>query len=237
VDGNLLDFLGGPAIEQGGEGVSLGALFYAPVPYVANKFSVIRPGSYDPVAVDSARYRVREVKINQLCMNLPHKELGIRSCEDLLVTVVTRRPVVALTLPLTKGDGKGFPSHFRDTVLCAPLYTIVDEDNAIKQTYNARVVHEIAALKYREVFPIPSRPLKAVMSALRLDRVQPFHVDALVPVELRLTRKWVAYVRDWVQFYAMGRLGASSAKGEKRIALLGAARDLLMEAVGRAFAK
>lgn len=231
---------GQPVESYSGGQIKPGALCWGVVPYVLRTdFQVIRPLSYDPASQDSGRYSLSSTTLQQLCAGpkdaakLPQAALGLRSSEDILACKVKRRPVIVLTSCLSQED-QGFPSHFRDCVLCAPLFTLVDKDGFERTGYDEEVISRIVALQYRRVFPLPTDPhLGSQLCAVRLDRIAPIHVTCLSMAGLRVSSRWLTFIREWVRYYATGRLAehprASGKGGWGEI--LSAAQSLLAEAV------
>ncbi len=239
---NLKTLLQGEPVESysGGQ-IKPGALCWAIVPYVLTEFQIIRPLSYDPASEDSNKYSLTSKTVKQVCAGtddaakLPHAVLRVRSTEDLVACKVKRRPVVVLTSCLSQED-QGFPSHFRDCVLCAPLFTLVDEDGTEKPGYGEQVINRIVALQYRRVFPLPTHPhLGSQLCAVRLDRITPVHVNCLSVPELKISSRWLTFIREWVRYYATGRLveqprpSGRESWGE----LLSTAQSLLGEALNQ----
>jgi len=112
-------------------------------------------------------------------------------------------------------------------MLCAPLHTIVDGGGKRNISYSQEAVQNIVALKYPWVFPVSGFPhLDSVMSALQLDAIQPVHVRCLFNTKKKLTRKWLAFVREWIYFYGTGRLSDN-----KVAQFLATVRELLLEEI------
>jgi len=202
----------GEAIEPyDNETIKPGVICSTTVPYVPPKCNVIEPLSYNTASPQSKQYQFLSMEYTQVRKYLvgkkaPHFELGTRSDEIVLAYITKLRPVVILT-PCLTGELSGFPAHFRNCVLYAPLYTIVDEEGNIKKGYNPQAVKGIVTLKYRSAFPIPTSPfLKSRICTLILDRIQPVQICALSCLHLKIRNKWLAYIREWTRFYATGRL-------------------------------
>ena len=196
MEQSLKTLLGNSIEPYAGDTIKPGVICATAIPYVGNKFSVIRPLSYNPADTSSDKYQLMEIPYKELCSGtegmskLPHMGLGLRSDEDFLVCKVKKRPVIVLSPCLSRPDAKGFPKHYANRILCAPLYTIEDSSGKSKIGYNPEAVQNIKALKYPWVFPIPGPPhLDSVMSALRLDDIQPVHMHRLFNTKKKLTRK------------------------------------------------
>ena len=239
---NLKALLQGEPVEpyNGGQ-VKPGAVCWAIVPYVHTEFHVIRALSSDPASADSNKYSLMSKTAKQVCsdsdgeVKLPHAALSLRSTEDLVACKVKKRPVVVLTACLSEED-KGFPAHFRDCVLCAPLFTLVDADGFEKPGYGEQVISRIAALQYRRVFPLPTHPhLDSWLCAIRLDRIASIHVSCLSTPELKISGRWLTFIREWVRYYATGHFGERMRPGGKENwgELLSAAQSVLAEAIGQ----
>jgi hypothetical protein len=237
---SLKALLQGEPIEpyNGGQ-VKPGAVCWAVVPYVQTEFQVIRPVSYNPASADSSKYSLTSKTVKHICTGtdgaakLPHAALGLRSTEDLVACKVKKRPVVVLTECVNQED-QGFPAHFRGCVLCAPLFTLVDEDGFEKTGYGAQVISRIVALQYRRVFPLPTQPhLDSVLCAIRLDRIASIHVSCLSVPELKISSRWLTFIREWVHYYATGRLRERPRSSGKESwgELLSTAQSLLAEAL------
>jgi hypothetical protein len=157
--------------------------------------------------------------------------MGLRSDEACIIYKIKVRPVVVLTRLLTE-ETAGCPPHFKNCLLCAPLYTLVDKDNFLKISYNPTTIQEIVALKYRSVFPLPTYPcLDSRISALRFDLIQPVRNSSLSKPLGKVTDRWFAFICEWVRFYATGRLIDENRSAEKAEVgkTLHAARELLLE--------
>lgn len=239
---SLKTLLQGEPVEPytGGQ-IKPGAVCWAVVPYVQTEFQVIRPLSYDPASADSNKYSLTSKTVKQVCSGtngaakLPHVALGLRSTEDLVACKVKKRPVVVLTASLSQED-QGFPGHFRGCVLCAPLFTLVDEDGYERTGYSEQVINRIVALQYRRVFPLPTHPhLDSVLCAIRLDRIASIHVSCLSVPELKIGSRWLTFIREWVHYYAIGRLRERPRSSGKESwgELLSTAQSLLGEAVNQ----
>ncbi|MBL7187137.1 MAG: hypothetical protein ISS70_12525 [Phycisphaerae bacterium] len=222
MEQNLKTLLGEAIEPHKSETIKPGTICSTVIPFLLlpQKCNVIESLSPDPASPKSRQYQLRSMDYKQLRRYMrgsrpPSYEMGIRSDEAVLGYKVKLRPVVVLT-PCLAGERSGFPSHFRNCVLCAPLYTIVDEEGNVKTSYNEDVVRGIVALKYRSAFPIPTSPyMSSHVSALILDRIQPTQVRSLSCCGLRVRNKWLAYIREWVRFYATGRLGEEKKSGTK----------------------
>jgi hypothetical protein len=233
MEQSLKTLLGNPIEPYTGDIIKPGVICTAAIPYVGDRFNVIRPLSYDTADTSSDKYQLTEVPYKELCTGtdgmskLPHIGLGLRSGEDFLVCKVKKRPVIVLSQPLSKPEVKGFPKHFTHRILCAPLYTIVDGGSKRNINYSKETVQNIVALKYPWVFPIPGFPyLNSVMNALRLDTIQPVHMRCLFNTKIKLTRKWLAFVREWIRFFGTGNLAAN-----KIAQFLATARELLLDEI------
>ena len=212
MEQNLKTLLGEAIEPYDSEIIKPGVICYTTVPYVPQKCDVIEPLSYDTASHKSKQYKLSSMGHKQLQSylygsKLPNYELGIRSNEILLAYRVKLRPIVVMT-PCLSGKLSGFPSYLRYCVLCAPLYTLVDIDGNLRQSYNPNVIKGIVALKYSLAFPILTSPyMNSKISALMLNRIQPAQVCALSRPHLKVRNKWLAYIREWIRFYATGRLG------------------------------
>jgi hypothetical protein len=242
MEQNLKNLLEGNSVEPCGDGtIKPSVICYTIVPYFQGEFHIIEPLSYDPAAPESRKYRLVSKNFAQMRSYVsgsskpPHRELGIRSTEAPIVYKVKMRPVVVLTSCLPK-EMPGIPSHFKDCVLCAPLYTFVDENNEVNQNYNPRAIQAITALQYRSFFPLPTSPyLKSKLCGLRLDRIQPTHIDCLSEPLAQVTDKWFAFIWEWIHFYATGKLIDESRLAEKAEIgkTLYAARELLLQELNK----
>lgn len=240
MEQNLKSLLGDALEPYGGELVKPGVICYTIVPFIPKKLNVVEPLSYNPASAESRKYQFLSMELTQLGPYLdgtkpPHVELGVHSNEVVLAYKAKLRPVVVLTPCLTE-ETQGFPSHFKNCVLCAPLYTLVDEDNILNPGYNEKAIYGIVALKYRSVFPVPTHPyLKSQICSLRFDRILPARINCLSKLETKMNSKWLAYIREWIRFYATGKLVETQlpASRRKHAELLNTARTLLMEELSK----
>jgi hypothetical protein len=230
MDQNLKELLTGEPIEPyDGDCIERGLICYAVVPFVPRNISLIEPLEYDSASTASGKYHLLQMDYSQLPLYLekthpPHKELGMRSDEALVAYKVKRRPIIVLTPPL--GKVKGFPQYLRSSVLCAPLHTIVEEDDSLKVGYNPKVIQEIVSLKFASVFPLPTKPfLKGKISAVMLEHIFPAHLSCLTKPKHKVSNRWFSYIYEWICFYATGKL----ADGREIAKELDSARTLLLE--------
>lgn len=222
-----------------GETPAPGTVCRAVFPFIPQKkFSIIEPLSTDPCSPDSRKYRLFSKGFAELRADLansrmpPHYELGLRSNEVAVVIKAKSRPVIVLTPLLSDDETTGFPSHFKNCVLCVPLYTLVYENNEMNPSYDPMTIQSITALKYRAIFPVLPQPyLESRISGLRLDRIHPIRAEFLSKPECKATSKCFAFICAWIRFYATGRLAGKPKPPEKETPaeLLGAARELLLE--------
>lgn len=220
MDQNLKTLLGEAIEPYDSEAIKPGVVCTTIVPFVPQNCHVIEPLSFNSASSESRKYQLLSMEYTQVGRYLdgsrpPHVELGVRSNEAVVACKMKLRPVVVLT-PCLTGDLSGFPAHFRNCVLYAPLYTLVDEDGNVKRSYNSEAVRGIATLKYPSAFPVPTAPfIKSRISALMLNRIQPAQLRSLSCLRLRVRNRWLAYIREWVRFYATGRLGERKKPGAK----------------------
>lgn len=240
MEQNLKSLLGDALEPYGGEVVKPGVICHTIVPFIPKKLNVVEPLSYNPASAEASKYQLLSMELTQLGPYLdgtkpPHIELGVRSNEVVLAYKTKMRPVVVLT-PCLPEETQGFPSHFKNCVLCAPLYTLVDKDNILNPHYNAKAVYGIVALKYRSVFPVPTHPyLKSRICGLRLDRILSARINCLSRPKTKVTNNWLAYIREWIRFYATGKLVETqlSTSRRKQTELLDTARTLLLEELSK----
>jgi|GEM_PF-2025512 len=241
MDQNLRTLLTGEPIEPyEGDNVIPGVICYTIVPYVPKAIHVIEPLSYDPASADSRKYQLLSMGFPQLGPYLdgakpPHAEPGVRSNEVVLAYKVKARPAVVLT-PRFSGEENGFPAHFSNCVLCAPLYSLVDENNIMNTTYNPKAIRGVVALKYTIAFPLPTYPyLKSRLCAVRFDRILPARLNCLSKPKAKVTDRWFAYIYEWIHFYATGKLihKQKTIEKEETAELLGTARSLLLEELSK----
>jgi hypothetical protein len=66
-----------------------------------------------------------------------------------------------------------------------------------------------------------------------LDRIVPIHVSCLSVPELRISSRWLTFIREWVRYYATGRFGEGARPSGKESwgELLSTAQSLLAEVV------
>ena len=237
MDQNLKTLLGPPIEEYKGDTIKPGVICSTVVPYIHDNFTVVRPASYDSTSQDYNNLNITTTSdYRTLCDNLPHINLSLRSDEDFLVCKVKKRLVVILSHELARADGSGFPPHYKETVLCAPLFTLIDSDDNYRTSYNYRAINNVAALKYSFIFPIPGQPfLDSKISGLRMDRIHSVHTNCLRRPNKKLTRRWLGFIREWIRFYGTGRLvGNTKVSGNKKIAeFLHVAREALLEAASQ----
>ena len=237
MDQNLKTLLGQPIEEYTGETIKPGLICYTVVPYIHDTFTVVRPVSYDSASQDYSNLNITTTdNFKELCDNLPHTNLSLRSDEELLVSKIKKRPVVVLSHELARVDSRGFPPHYKKTVLCAPLFTLIDSYGAYRTSYNSSVIRNVTALKYSFVFPIPGQPyLNSKISGLRMDRIHSVHTNCLKISNKKITRRWLGFIREWVRFYGTGRLtGNAKHSGNNKIAeYLQEARELLLDAASQ----
>lgn len=231
MDKNLRILLGGePVVSCTSKAIKPGVICNTILPYIPKFFHIVEPLSSDSASPDSRKYSLISMDYAPLVSYLtspkkpPYFEFGVQSDETVLIYKVKIRPVIVLTHCLPEEE-KGFPSHFKGCVLCAPLYTLVDEDGIMNSNYNKAAIDGITALKYRRVFPLPTHPfLKSQISALRLDQTQPVRAKYLSNPIAQVPNRWLGFIREWFYFYGTGKL---------RPKLLETARLLLLEAVGQ----
>jgi hypothetical protein len=241
MDQNLITLLGESIEPYQADTPKPSVICCAPVPNVPTLFNILEPLSYDPVSANARKYQLVTGDYRSLCSyikrpdKLPHFELGLRSDEACIIYKIKVRPVVVLTWPLTE-EAKGCPSHFKNCLLCAPLFTLVDKDNFLKPTYNPKTIDEIIALKYRSFFPLPTHPyLESRISGLRLDRIQPTRIECLSKPIAKVTDNWFAFIWEWIHFYVTGKLIDDNRLAEKvEIGkTLNAAREVFLEALSK----
>ncbi|MBW8042325.1 MAG: hypothetical protein FVQ85_20325 [Planctomycetes bacterium] len=237
MEQNLRDLLGEPFEQYAGDNIVPGLVCLAIVPYQLRTLHVVRPLSYNSASPSSAAYKLSKINFEQLTqrangMNrLPHVELSLRSDEDLVVYKVKIRPVIVLS-PRLPEKAKGLPSYFAYSVLCVPLYTLVDKDGFPKRGYNLVAAEKIAALQCRQFFPIPSRTyLDSAISFLRLDNIQAANRNILRSKQIKLTKRWLAFIRVWIRFYATGKLAEEQIpeRERKTAEFLNTVKELLSE--------
>ncbi len=242
MEQSLKSLLEGNSVEPCSMGtVKPSVICYTIVPYFQDKFHIIEPLSYDPATPESRKYRLVSKNFTQIRSYIdgsskpPHMELGIRSTEAPIVYKVKMRPVVVLTSCLPT-ETAGIPKHFRHCILCVPLYTLVDENNEVNRNYNPQAIQAITALQYRSIFPLPTSPyLKSKLCGLRLDRIQPTHINCLSEPLAQVTDRWFAFIWEWVHFYATGRLIDEKRSAEKAEIgkTLYITRELLLEELNK----
>ncbi len=213
MDQNLRTLLEGEPVEVCNNAtIKPGVICSTIIPQIPNIFPIIEPLSCDTSSPNSRKYSILSMDYRPLVSYLtnpdkpPHFELGVRSDEAVVAYKVKIRTVLVLTHKLSEED-RGFPSHFKNCILCAPLYTLVEKDGRIKPSYNPLAVQNIVALKYRRVFPLPGYSLlNSQISALRLDQVQPVRVKYLSKPIAKVGDKWLGFIREWIHFYGTGKL-------------------------------
>jgi len=244
MEQNLKTLLTGEPIEEyKGDTIQPGVICYTVIPFIPKKYHVIEPLSYDPASARSRQYQLLSMEFRQLRPYLdgdkpPHAEIGVRSDEIVLAYKAKARPIVILT-PCFLENIRGFPAHFRNCLLCAPLYTLIDKYNTLDSHYNPDVIRSIVALKYPFIFPLPTYPyLPSKICALRFDRIVPVRLNCLSKPSAKITDRWFTYIYEWIRFYATGKLIDTKATENRKVAeLLHTARSLLLEESNKQKAK
>jgi len=237
MEQHLRYLLGEPFEQYTGGDIIPGLVCDAIVPFHLHTLHVVRPLSYDSVSSSSDIFKLLKIDFKQISegvdgMNrLPHVELNLRSNEDLVVYRVKVRPIIVLS-PRLPEEAKGLPSYFAYSTLCVPLYTLVDKDGFPKAGYNVTAAEKIAALQCRSFFPVLTGTyFDSAISFLRFDCIQATNRRFLHSKKIKLTRKWLAFIRVWIRFYATGKLlQGQLPKRENKVAKhLNTVRELLTE--------
>jgi hypothetical protein len=238
---NLTTLLNDSGIEAYNDKViKPGVICRALVPYVPQKYDLVEPPSYDPASGEDCRYKIVNRTFNEVCDTLtdkrraPYAALGIYSDEVLVVDKTKLRPVVVLGHCI-KEEQKSFPKHFKDCLICAPLYTLVYPDSTMKQDYNPETVENVVALQYRSTFPVPSGiDLDSQVSMVRFDRIMPIRETCLTKPKSRLTKKWFAFICVWLNFFATGKLSLTAPSYMEQVCEdLATTRDLLLQELNK----
>jgi len=232
---DITELLGSAYATYPGEGVKLGVICMAVIPYVMETCYAIQPSDPDPRSSSHRQYQLVHKSPQTLCSDkqerwqLPFKDLNLDVNEALVVVRVKRRPVVVLSRPIVD-ERKADTSRIQDSFWCVPSYTLVDQ--FLHPQWDKEFIEDVSALIYRCFFPLPyDAHLHDRQSMLRFDRMQPIPRHLLKPTKLRLSREWTLYLQEWARFYISGRLGDDdSDKNPDSIpSALNAAREALME--------
>ena len=241
---DLTDILGAAYATYPRDGrIRPGVVCIAVIPYVMDKFWVIRPLNPDPSAPDHKHYRLQRKQAHQLAADnqaerqVPVKDLNLDADEDIVLVKVKRRPVVVLSKAIID-ERKTDPSRFQDSFWCVPSYTM--RDQFWHPQISSVLIEDIMALRYRCCFPLPyDSVLHDREAMLRFDRFQPVPRHLLQVTERRVSPAWLLYLLEWTRFYMTDRLGDDdSDKNPSSVAsTLKEARDVFMSVLAEERAK
>lgn len=213
--------------------VKPGVFCAAAIPYVMDKYYVLRPVNPDPASTDHQRYKLVPKNPATLAtgqqnqIQFPFKDLNLDVDEDLVLVKMKRRPVLVLSRAI-EDETQADSSRFQSSFWCIPCYTMVDR---LHPQWPVNVIENVKSLAYRTCFPLPyDAHLRDRECALRLDRMEPIRKENLRPLDVRLSPEWLLYVQEWVRFYITGEIGDADARANpKSIAsTLKDARELFM---------